>query len=71
MMTGRGGSHAEVGMSTYRLRREDSCIRLRRLREADDMAEASTTVVWFRRDLRTRDNAPLLEAVARGRVVCV
>ncbi|MEC9046996.1 MAG: DASH family cryptochrome [Planctomycetota bacterium] len=35
------------------------------------MAGASTTVVWFRRDLRTRDHAPLIEAVARGAVVCV
>ena len=28
-----------------------------------------TTVVWFKRDLRTHDHAPLVEAAAHGRPV--
>ena len=28
-------------------------------------------VVWFKRDLRVQDHAPLAEAVARGPVLCL
>ena len=29
------------------------------------------TVVWFKRDLRVHDHAPLAAAVARGPVLCL
>ena len=35
------------------------------------MVPAAPAVVWFRRDLRVTDHAPLLEAAAAGLVVCV
>ena len=35
------------------------------------MVPAAPAVVWFRRDLRVTDHAPLLEAAAAGPVVCV
>ncbi|MGC6487313.1 MAG: DASH family cryptochrome [Planctomycetota bacterium] len=35
------------------------------------MSDLDLSVVWFRRDLRVVDHAPLLEAAARGAVLCV
>ena len=35
------------------------------------MSGRATTVVWFRRDLRVADHPALVEAAARGRVVCL
>lgn len=35
------------------------------------MADTGVTIVWFRRDLRLEDHAPLVAAVKRGRVIPV